>query len=297
MANVYEKGYALFRDVVPLDLIDEFLEEFFRVVLPSKDKFFRQSSGSFEIHRKNRFGHMANPLSELHNYHHPKYKRFSDLAKKIYMHPNVKMALIEASTYPKLKLMGSMLFQANINTHPHQDNYYLDSVPNGKLLGGWFALEDIAVAAGQFYVVEGSQKEKFNLNAQESVTSLKYVEKMKKYLADNQHRLVIPDLKKGDFFIWTSEAVHGSTKTLDENLTRLSLTAHYIPQECEFGNSRGEVRKVSYGAFEGWQFKSSTPEYSWAAQRSRELQIFMINKTPAVYKRVKQVYRFLQNRL
>lgn len=294
MSDFFTKGYALYPSVIPLDLIDEFLKEYQAVILTSKAKFFRQSSGTFERHRFNRYGYVMNPFSEIHHYRNKKNQTFSYLAKKIYLHPSVKKALVETAEYEKFKLMGSMLFHANINTHPHKDSYYLDSIPNGKLLGCWFALEDIDERAGEFYVIQDSVSVQFPLTAEEKATNLRYVDKMKKFLAENKHKMVIPKLKKGDVFIWSSGIVHGSTKTLDESFSRLSLTAHYIPEEFQFGNAKGEVRPVEYGEFEGWKFKKSTPEYSFLGQTARHLKNILSFRTPHLYNVLKKTYNLFR---
>ncbi|MDO8527719.1 MAG: phytanoyl-CoA dioxygenase family protein [Deltaproteobacteria bacterium] len=293
MEDFYSKGYALHPSLIPKDLIDAFLSEYKRTILASGAKFFRQSSGTFERHRFNNHGQVLNPFSEIHHYQNKKHQSFSRLAKKIYLHPNVKRALIETAGFDKFKLMGSMLFHANINTHPHKDSYYLDSIPNGKLLGCWFALEDIDPRAGEFYVVKDSVPVQFNLTPEEKATNLRYIDKTKNFLAENGEKIFIPKLKKGDVFIWSSDIVHGSTKTMDESFSRLSLTAHYIPEEFQFGNARGEVKSVSYGEFEGWKFKTSTPEYSLLGQTARHVRNTLSFRTPRLYNFLKKTYSSL----
>ena len=44
-------------------------------------------------------------------------------------------ALTEITGYRNHNLMQSMLFDANTTTPPHQDWWYLDTVPKGHLLG------------------------------------------------------------------------------------------------------------------------------------------------------------------
>src|SRR6185312_17127504 len=61
--------------------------------------------------------------------------------------------LEEITGFDSFNLMQTMLFDANTATPAHQDWWYLDSVPRGHLLAGWFAMEDIDERAGRFYVL------------------------------------------------------------------------------------------------------------------------------------------------
>ena len=75
-----------------------------------------------------------------------------------------------------------MYFDKNAGTPPHQDGYYLDTLPVGNLTAAWIALEDIDERAGRFYVVPNSQSINFDLTEEEIKTSDLYEKKVKNYL-------------------------------------------------------------------------------------------------------------------
>ena len=128
----------------------------------------------------------------------------------------------------------SMFFDANAGTPPHCDNYYLDSLPEGNLTAIWIALEDINQKAGRFFVLEGSNKNKFKLSQNQIDNADLYENYMRKFISENNKDLRIPSLKKGDVLFWNSKTVHGSTKTEDPSFSRKSYTCHYIPISSKF---------------------------------------------------------------
>jgi phytanoyl-CoA hydroxylase len=143
--------------------------------------------------------------------------------------------LTEITGDPAHKLIQSMFFDKNMATEPHQDNYYLDSFPPGRLLGCWFALEDIHVDAGRFFVIPGSHRHRFELTRDEVRVNELYLRKVARYVRENRSRIFAPGLRKGDVLFWNAMTIHGSLKTADRRFSRRSLTAHYMPPAALFG--------------------------------------------------------------
>ena len=137
----------------------------------------------------------------------------------------------------KPKLVQSMYFEANAATQAHQDTYYLDAERLGGMAAGWFALEDITMESGRFYVCPGSQKIDIAQNGGNfdiAFNHARYTELVRRIIADNRLELRAPALSKGDVLFWNSRTIHGALPTQDPRRSRTSMTAHYIPDASRF---------------------------------------------------------------
>jgi phytanoyl-CoA hydroxylase len=132
-----------------------------------------------------------------------------------------------------------MLFDQN-TTSPHQDWNYLDSRPNGHLIAGWIALEDIQPEGIRFYVYPGTHhfmpRATYNDSTDIEVFHKNFTDEIQSYLASERPEMYAPPLRKGDIFFWGSRIVHGSTPGMDPRLRRRSIAAHFVPDSFGFGN-------------------------------------------------------------
>jgi len=151
-----EHGYVVVRSLIPEERIARLLAVYTRDIVPSQQRFFRQNSSRYERNRINDHGYVRQSFLDIHDYQ--SFPEFSAAARDIFC-SNEMMETISAVTgAPRHNLMQTMLFDLNTATWPHQDWYYLDSVPNGSLIAAWIALEDIREEAGRFYVMPGSHE-------------------------------------------------------------------------------------------------------------------------------------------
>jgi phytanoyl-CoA hydroxylase len=155
-----------------------------------------------------------------------------------------------------------MLIDANTATPPHQDCWYLDSVPNGHLLAAWIALEDIEEAAGRFYVLPKTTTVDLHSDTP-NLRHSQWLARMRDYVTANQDQLYAPALKKGDVLFWNSHTIHGALPTVNPKYSRKSLTAHYLPGEYAFGNLFVQKDFIKYKEFNGIQYYRNQPEYSF----------------------------------
>lgn len=248
------EGYYVFRNLIPSDKIDALLKLYKGEILSSKEHFFRQSSNRWEKNRINQHGYSQESFRDVHFY--PGHRAFSDAALEIFCSNEVQKALAELTDGPGFNLVQSMLFDQNTGTAGHQDSYYLDSLPNGNLLAGWFALEDIHEEAGRFWVMPGTHKIDFDLNEEEKTSNGAYLKKLATYINANKEKVTAPALNKGDVLFWNSWTVHGSAPTINPIRSRKSLTAHYLPSRFEFGSRHHQTpMHVDYGNFQGMKFR------------------------------------------
>lgn len=294
----YQKnGYYVFQQLIPHDLIDQLLEQYSCDILLSKKPFFRQSSNRWETNKLSRDGYSKESFRDVHDY--PNYPAFCDAVNKIFCSQHVRKALTQLTESEEHNLMQSMFFDMNTATPAHQDWYYLDSLPNGHLLAGWFAMEDIHEEAGRFYVLPKSNTVDFELTDDEKISNAPYVKKLKEYIASHKKEIHAPALKKGDVLFWNSRTVHGSLETINPKYSRKSLTAHYLPSQYQFGTRYKEAPyEVDYAMYEGMKYRLIHPhfkQYSVTAKiRTDLLQLMWKQKNLArmyqFFKKQKQVF-------
>lgn len=284
-------GYFIYQNLIDLDLIDALLNLYKREIIPSKDKFFRQSTDNYEKYEQNKlseFGFVKQAFLDIHDYE--KHPEFSYIAKRIYCSSEIQNALQKLTGSKSFNLMQSMLFDLNAATPPHQDWWYLDTVPNGHLIGAWIALEDIDEKAGRFYVLPksihvGLHKDNPNLRHSQ------WLERIRQYVEEHKDEIQAPALKKGDVLFWNSRTIHGSFPTIDQRFSRKSLTAHYLPSEYQYGNLFATKSFVSYKTFEGMKYYRNKPDYSFLNQFKFGIK-YLIHDFPQLVK-FAHLFKFL----
>lgn len=247
-------GYYIFRKLIPEQLIDKLLETYNRDILASSNPFFRQSSNKWEQNSISEYGYAIESFLNVHDY--PNYPTFDEIVKETFCSQQVREALTQITGSPDHNLMQSMFFDMNTATPAHQDWYYLDSIPSGHLLAGWFALEDIHEEAGRFYVLPKSNWVELDLNEDEKASNGPYVRKVKAYVDAHQNEIYAPALEKGDVLFWNSRTIHGSLETKNSKYSRKSLTAHYLPSQYQTGSRYAETPSiVDYATYKGMKYR------------------------------------------
>ncbi len=288
--NYYEtNGYFVERNLFSNDLIDRLLKSYKDKIVPSNYPFFRQNTNEYEPNELNEFGHVNQAFLDIHDYN--KFPEFSTAAKEIFCNDAIQDALRKITGSNEFNLMQTMLFDANAETVPHQDWYYLDTVPNGHLTAAWIALEDIDERAGRFYIIPKSIDVDLHSDTPKLPHS-KWLSRMKEYVEANKDKIEAPALNKGDVLFWNSRTIHGALPTVDKSFSRNSLTAHYIPSEYKFGNLFTTKDYINYKTYKGVKFYRNQPDYSL-------LNKFKFGVKQAVYDspQIMQIIRKVQPKL
>jgi phytanoyl-CoA hydroxylase len=280
-----EHGYFLWRNLIPTEMVDRLVALYQRDIVPSRTPFVRQTSSIYEANEFTEHGFVRQSFLDIHNYR--RYPEFSRCARDIYTSQAIRNALREITGFKAFNLMQTMLFDANTATQAHQDWWYLDSVPNGHLLAGWFALEDIDERAGRFYVLPGSHK--LNLHADTpGLTHEAWIARVGEHVKRHAEQVFSPAMKKGDVLFWNSRTIHGSSPTLDPRFSRRSLTAHYLPSHLKFGNLFETKEDIEYQEYNGMPFFHLHPDYSLAI-RLRSNMRQLAEKSPALADNLRKV--------
>ena len=105
-----------------------------------------------------------------------------------------------------------------------------------------FALEDISMESGPFYVMPKSHKEYIERSNNDFMKKDHevFVERIAKRIID-EHLVAKPlCLKKGSIVIWHPFLIHGSFPSTCDSASRKSMTAHYYP----LGYERNDYKQV-----------------------------------------------------
>ncbi|MGH9551105.1 MAG: phytanoyl-CoA dioxygenase family protein, partial [Terriglobales bacterium] len=234
--SLYEKqGYHVFRRLISDDLIDTFNTVYDSLVKPHRHPLLRQSA-QWDQHHFDEHGAMTNPLLNSHLHPSPVFSDFTTATLDIGCSQALQDALVAISGSNEFCLMQTMIFEQAV-TPPHQDWYYLDSLPHGHLNSAWIALEDIHQDAAHFFVIPESIDFLTLLPKELIKHQQRYEEKMWEVIRENYGgNIVRPEMKKGDVIVWNSRLIHGSTGGSDASKTRRSMTAAYLPAGLAFGN-------------------------------------------------------------
>lgn len=252
-------GYYVWRDLIGSKQIDALLSEYLRKVVPSRMPFYRQNTSRYERNSVSSAGFVQQSFLDIHQYRD--FPEFSLCAMQIYTGAAIRAALRDVTGFPSFNLMQTMLFDANTATWPHQDWWYLDSVPNGHLLAVWIALEDIDERAGRFYVIPGSQSVDLHSDTP-NLPHTEWVQRMRRYVDEHGDNIYAPELKKGDVLFWNSRTVHGSLPTKNPRFSRKSLTAHYLPSQFAYGNLFTRKDWIRYKEYAGMKYYRNQPDYT-----------------------------------
>lgn len=244
-------GYYVWPGLIPGGMVDNLVARYQSEILPSKQAFFRQTTNRYEVNRLNQYGYVEQSFLDIHDYR--KFPEFSNFAKDIYSSREMHGALAEVTGFDSFKLMQTMLFDANTETQPHQDCWYLDTVPNGHLLAVWIALEDIDERAGRFFVVPKSHRLDFHSDTP-GLSHEDWIARVRNYVNTHPEEVYAPALRKGDVLFWNSHTIHGALPTKDPSFSRRSLTAHYMPSQFQFGNLFMTKENLEYKEYKGMEY-------------------------------------------
>jgi ectoine hydroxylase-related dioxygenase (phytanoyl-CoA dioxygenase family) len=122
----------------------------------------------------------------------------------------------------------------------HSDSIHFSSFPEKYMCGIWVALEDVDETNGPLFYYPKSHKLpeiKFqHVRKTSSYATWKNYSEYERYM-EEYVKVINPNkftfkAKKGDVLIWSSNVIHGGSKIIDENRTRLSQVTHVFFENC-----------------------------------------------------------------
>jgi phytanoyl-CoA hydroxylase len=280
-----DNGYVVIPGLLSHHLIDTVLSLYRRDILNSSSKFYRQNTNVYDRNRHTSYGHVIQSFLDVHNY--KSFPEFRQATLDLYFSQELQQALSDVTGHERHNLMQSMLFDANAATPPHQDWWYLDTVPNGNLLAAWIALEDIEEDAGRFYVIPKTQNTVLH---EPNLPHSMWLERVRDFKDRNPDRVHAPALKKGDVLFWNSRTIHGSMETRDLKYSRKSLTAHFMPSGMTFGNLFTAKPWARYEKYGEHNYFANQPEYSAKAALVSKVKV-AIYDSPRLMHLVRKIQR------
>jgi phytanoyl-CoA hydroxylase len=248
-----DNGYVVIRNAVPAELCDSANAIFDGECYPSDRFIYRQTTARPERHVFSGTGYVLNPILNVQSVDPRYYPRFRRAALEVLTAPQIAKACREIFGEPG-KIVQSMYFHGNPSTWPHQDAYYLDASRPTEMTAVWIASEDIAPGAGRFFVCPGSHKIDMAKNGGDFDIAYNH-DRYKKLVVDiiqsHQLRFVAPALRKGDVLFWAAYTIHGSLPTTQEQFSRRSFTAHWIPASTDLLQFQSRVRRMRYDRVNG----------------------------------------------
>jgi len=240
-------GYIVVRNLIPEEICDLALKAFSEEVRPYKGHIYRQASANPEKHKWTDHNYMLNSILNVQSINSSRFPTFRKTGLEALTHSKIQ-SVMQTLMGDAPKLVQSMFFEGNPITWAHQDCYYLDSEDQGRMIGSWYALEDIHPGAGRFYVYPGSHKidvEKNGGNFDIAFHHDRYKELVKNIITKFDLQCVAPALNKGDVLFWHASTIHGSLITTDLEYSRSSFTGHYIPNSTRFLQYQSRVKPLA----------------------------------------------------
>lgn len=217
-------GYVVLREVIPTGLIDALLARLQEVKHSRRFRFRAQGTNSFEGPKLDDLGNLRNSIQNPHLL--GAVPGFRQAVEAIVFSRPIHQALCAQLGEGTFVNWQTMLFDRSVGTKVHQDSWYLDTVPQGGVVGVWIALEDITRDCGPFKVYNHTQDHRVEPTAYDFDALEEDPSFQRDYPKARCQRLL---LNKGDLILWNSFLFHGADLPTSQERTRKSLTAHFYP--------------------------------------------------------------------
>lgn len=284
-----QNGYVIVSKLLDDTLIDHFLKQYNHFKKRRFYIFRSQDTNQRELLRTNGQGFME------HSIINPKdlllAKSFTSTVEKCLTSSPVSEALKLLSGKDKHTIWQNMFFDKSTGTVAHQDHYYLDTEPAGRLIAAWFALEDIHPDSGCFFVAPGSHRGEVI----ENTPGVKlyadhedFVARTQRLIKDNDYYLKPCPLKKGDVLLWHPFTIHGAFENLNPQYSRKSLTAHFIPDSYKIRHHKEKFTET---------VPSCNPEILfWKRNLAKEYLEFFRGYAIYIFRKVTQLQPMMEMR-
>ncbi|MEB3317917.1 MAG: phytanoyl-CoA dioxygenase family protein [Cyanobacteriota bacterium] len=223
--SLQRDGYVVLRQVIPTEWIDTLLFRLERVKRSRRFRFRAQGTNSFEGPLLDERGNLRNSIQNPHLL--GALPAFREAVETIIFSQPIHQALCGQLGEGTFVNWQTMLFDRSVGTKVHQDSWYLDTLPQGGVVGAWIALEDISRECGPFKVYEHTQGQRVEPTAYHFDALEEDPAFQRDFPGARCQRLL---LNKGDVILWNSFLFHGADLPSSDAQTRKSLTAHFYRQ-------------------------------------------------------------------
>jgi len=223
----FEKfGYVVIKDAINTNKIDAFIDSYESIRNQPLFVYYSQSIHVSTRPKLNAHGFIQESMQNASRLTF--FKKFSQSFQSCIYDKNVSAALTAISGENQHVSWQNMFFDKSTGTIEHQDSWYLDTEPAGNLIGAWYALEDIHIDSGAFFVFPESHK--IGLIDRDVYQKHDgYVTAVNEQIKNLKINKKSMTLCKGDILLWHPYLIHGADTCTDESLSRKSFTSHFYP--------------------------------------------------------------------
>jgi phytanoyl-CoA hydroxylase len=228
-----DDGCVVLRGLVAPEACARVVAAFRREVKPSPDFLAQRQREAAKTGSPvfTESGFVRAPISDFHLEPPARFPEFHDAALTVLadagLHAAVRRVLGEAGA-----VIESLFYEGNPRTWEHQDGWYFDSDPPGRLLGCWIALEAIHPGAGRFHVYPRSHlldMRGYGVPFDVSVDKAPYEKLVQEVIRRESLTRLAPALEAGDVVFWNGGTIHGTAETTQAGVSRCSLNLHLVP--------------------------------------------------------------------
>lgn len=243
---LHEQGWALVAGLLSRERTERLAEVFRQELLGVTDPLRRQLTSRDEVHRRDDWGRVRNPMV-VHHLPAERHPAIAHALRDLLTDPDVLAVLHAAIGAPALT--QATWVHSTDGTALHTDPHPLE--PGARLIGVWLALEDIRPHAGPFVVVPGSLQldptaadvqhwralaaraahDQFHARTDPRGQAGLTASDALQQVLDRRGLTAVPLLPRaGDVILWRGDLVHGSHPPAPGVQTRQSLLLHIIEQ-------------------------------------------------------------------
>jgi len=227
VAAEYERnGYVVFDGLISTDLLSKVRQALSALNRSKLAVYYSQSIHLWTRPRISTGGFLVDSIENPS--WHVNLPSLRQATMDVIYHPRVSEALELITGQKTFCSWQDMLFDRSVGTIDHQDSWYLDTQPPGKLIAGWFALEDIHRDSGPFFVYPGSHKLP-RVSEDDTSDHDDFIRKIRRMVQKSNLPKLTMELPTGSVLFWHPNLIHGADLPADEQYSRKSLTSHYYP--------------------------------------------------------------------
>jgi phytanoyl-CoA hydroxylase len=230
-ASYGEHGYVVRRGVVDAESCARLLAAYRAEVKPARDFMAARPDVARDAPIYTPGGFVREAVANFHHEPPGRFPGFHDAGLAVLADAGLH-AFVRALLGEEGLVVESLVYEGNPKTWPHQDEWYFDSRPPGRMVGCWIALEPIDPGAGRFFVVPGSHRldmRAYGVPFDVSVDVKPYERLVVDVVRREGLAYHAPTLDAGDVVFWDGRTIHGTLETQNEDRSRASLNLHVVP--------------------------------------------------------------------
>lgn len=250
----YERqGYRVFNQRLNLAAVQRARDVIGQEVFRCESPLRRHPTGNVETHAfvdpdgDTSRRYVRNPLANPHQ--EPALPATRAAFLDLICSPELRDCLRELDGADEYAVHQIVLFFVGPGMEPHVDGWFLDTVPHGGAHTVWIPLEDTTTVNGPTGIfpwprrrfLDGKALGLGDSFASEDIDFSEYLRYQKAILdraRSENPSMVVPQMKKGDFAVWSSLTPHGTLPARREGVSRLSLQVLVRPTNLKWGTFR-----------------------------------------------------------